>query len=75
MRLDDLPQASEPLSRAEAYRAMLRIFEYYGKFDDGLTTMASDFDLCRWQDGSPADPAAWDLWLEACAGEGSSAGD
>jgi hypothetical protein len=68
---DTLPMASEPITTAEAYRAMLRVMEYYyrlGYEENQIGNMLSDLSPGVWADGTPGDPGAWSLWLKAIAG-------
>jgi hypothetical protein len=68
---DTLPMASEPITTAEAYRAMLEVMEYYyrlGSEENQIGNMLSDLSPGVWADGTPGDPAAWSLWLKAIAG-------
>jgi hypothetical protein len=65
--LDKLPRASETTSVADAYRAMLRLMEYYFKVDHEypIGGILGDVSPGVWANGSPGDPAAWPLWLDS----------
>jgi hypothetical protein len=67
---DKLPRADERLTLADAYRAMLRVLEYYHGVDTDYEVGAILGDLSAgvWADGTPGDPAAWSLWLDAVDG-------
>jgi hypothetical protein len=68
---DALPAASEPITKAEAYKAMLQVMKYYYRLSyegDQIGAMLSDLSPGVWADGMPGDPGAWDLWLKAIAG-------
>jgi hypothetical protein len=65
--LNNLPRAAESIKLAEAYRAMLRVLEYYHNVDTNFEVGAILGDLSTgvWADGSPGDQASWSLWLES----------
>lgn len=68
---DALPAASELITKAEAYRAMLLVMEYYYRLryeEDQIGIMLSDLSPGVWADGTPGDPGAWHLWQQALAG-------
>lgn len=62
---DKLSKSTEQVSLADAYRAMLRVLEYYYSIDFEVGSILSDLSAGVWADGSPGDPAAWSLWLKA----------
>ncbi|WP_254508552.1 hypothetical protein [Anatilimnocola floriformis] len=68
---DKHPRATEQMTLAEAYRAMLRVLEYYHGMGTDYAVGAILGDLCTgvWADGSPGDPAAWSLWLDSVDGK------
>jgi hypothetical protein len=65
--LDTLPRSAEQVTLAEAYRAMLRLLEYYHRMgtDHEVGAILGDLDTGVCADGSPGDPAAWALWLNS----------
>lgn len=69
--LGNLPRAGEQVTLAEAYRAMLRLLEYYHRIssDYEVGAILSDLATGVWADGSPGDPAAWSLWLDSVDGK------
>ena len=66
-----LPRANEQILLSEAYRAMLRVLEYYYKVDSNyeLGAILGDLSAGVWADGTPGDPAAWSLWLDSVDGK------
>jgi hypothetical protein len=69
--IDCLQSATDPVSRADAYRAMLRVLEYYFHIDADYPVGGILGQLVPgvWADGQPGDPAAWSLWLNALDGK------
>ena len=70
--LERLPRAAESVTLAEAYRAMVRLMEYYHRINSDYAVGAMLGDLSPggvWADGSPGDPGAWGLWLQAVDGK------
>jgi hypothetical protein len=69
--LDKLPRSAQQVTLAEAYRAMLRLLEYYNRLANDYEVGATLGDLSTgvWADGSPGDPAAWSLWLDSVDGK------
>ena len=67
--LANMPSAEVTLTTSEAYRAMLRVLEYYFRVQNEypVCNILSDLAPGVWADGSPGDPAAWQLWLQAVA--------
>ena len=67
---DTLPSAQSQISAADAYRAMLRVLEYYFHVDPerAVASILGDLASGTWEDGMPGDPAAWSLWLKAING-------
>jgi hypothetical protein len=58
--------SNQALSAKQAFQAMSRFLEQYYQRVGGrgeLSTVLSDIQIMA--DGSPADPAAWEDWLEA----------
>lgn len=72
--LDKLPRSAEPVTLAEAYRAMLRVLEYYHQMgtDYEVGAILGDLSIGVWSDGGTGDPAAWGLWLDAVDGKNPS---
>jgi hypothetical protein len=68
---DKLPRSAERVALAEAYRAMLRVLEYYHGLgtDYEVGAILSDLSAGAWANGSPGDPAAWSLWLDSVDGK------
>jgi hypothetical protein len=68
--LDKLARSSEQVTLAEAYRAALRLLEYYHRIDSDFAVGAilGDLDTGVWADATPGDPAAWSLWLDSVDG-------
>jgi hypothetical protein len=69
--LDNLPRSDEQVTLAEAYRAMLRLLEYYHRLgtDYEVGVILGDLSTGVWPDGSPGDPSAWSLWLDSVDGK------
>ena len=69
--LDNLPRSAEKVTLAEAYRATLRLLEYYHRMgtDYQVGAILGDLSTGVWADGSPGDPAAWSLWLDSVDGK------
>lgn len=69
--LDNLTRSAEQVTLAEAYRAMLRLLEYYHRMgtDYKVSAILGDLSTGVWADGSPSDPAAWSLWLNFVDGK------
>ncbi|MFL5328940.1 MAG: hypothetical protein ACJ8C4_08480 [Gemmataceae bacterium] len=69
---DNLPRATEKVTLAEAYRAMLRVLEYYHEMgtDYEVGAILGDLSAGVWADGSPSDPASWSLWLDSVDAKG-----
>lgn len=68
---DALPTGSDLITKAEAYRAMLQVMQYYyrlGYEEDQIGAMLSDLSPGVWANGMPGDPGAWSLWIKAIAG-------
>ena len=65
--LNTLPSAESQISAADAYRAMLRVLEYYFRVDPerAVASILGDLATGTWGNGMPGDPAAWSLWLKA----------
>ena len=65
--LGKLRRSDEQVTLAEAYRAMLRLLEYYHRIgsDYEVGAILGDLSPGVWADGSPGDPAAWSLWLNS----------
>lgn len=69
--LDKFPRSTEQVTLAEAYRAALRLLEYYHRIgsDYEVGAILGDLSTGVWTDGSPGDPAAWSLWLDSIDGK------
>lgn len=68
---DTLPTASELMTRADAYQAMLHLIKYYYRFGDEyrIGSMLGDLSPGIWENGMPGDSGGWELWLDAIAGK------
>jgi hypothetical protein len=68
--IDKLSRANDPLTTADAYRAMLRLLKYYFEVDHEYSVGAMLGELASgvWADGTPGDPAAWSMWLASVDG-------